>query len=65
MLGIDGGDATTFVEVGYSIADIVAKAVFSVLIFVISHLRSRNQTLARSLSCGWQLLVMKTISVLA
>jgi hypothetical protein len=41
MLGIDGGDATTFVEVGYSIADIVAKAVFGVLIFVIALKKSQ------------------------
>lgn len=36
MLGIEGGDAKTFVEVGYSIADIVAKAVFGILIFAIA-----------------------------
>jgi bacteriorhodopsin len=36
MLGIDGGTAKTIVEVGYSIADIVAKAVFGVLIFTIA-----------------------------
>ena len=42
MLGIDGGDATTFVEVGYSIADIVAKAVFGVLIFVIALKKSQG-----------------------
>lgn len=36
MLGIEGGTATAIVEVGYSIADIVAKAVFGVLIFMIA-----------------------------
>jgi len=36
MLGISGGAATTIVEVGYSISDIVAKAVFGVLIFMIA-----------------------------
>ncbi|MEM7792394.1 MAG: bacteriorhodopsin-like [Verrucomicrobiota bacterium] len=36
MLGISGGTATTIVEVGYSISDIVAKAVFGVLIFMIA-----------------------------
>ena len=42
MLGIDGGDAKTFVEVGYSIADIVAKAVFGVLIFAIAVKKSES-----------------------
>lgn len=36
MLGIDGGSAATLVEIGYSISDIVAKAVFGVLIFMIA-----------------------------
>ena len=36
MLGIDGATADTFVQIGYSIADIVAKAVFGVLIFAIA-----------------------------
>ncbi|MEM1221394.1 MAG: bacteriorhodopsin-like [Verrucomicrobiota bacterium] len=36
MLGISGGTATTIVEVGYSISDIVAKAVFGVIIFMIA-----------------------------
>lgn len=36
MLGLDGPTAETFVQIGYSIADIVAKAVFGVLIFVIA-----------------------------
>jgi bacteriorhodopsin len=40
MLGIDGGTAKTFVEIGYSIADIVAKAVFGVLIFAIAMKKS-------------------------
>lgn len=36
MLGLDGPTAETFVQIGYSIADIVAKALFGVLIFVIA-----------------------------
>lgn len=36
MLGIDGSTAETFVQIGYSIADIVAKAVFGILIFAIA-----------------------------
>jgi bacteriorhodopsin len=44
MLGIDGGDAKTFVEVGYSIADIVAKAVFGVLIFMIAVKKSAAES---------------------
>lgn len=36
MLGIDGATANTFVQIGYSVADIVAKAVFGVLIFAIA-----------------------------
>lgn len=40
MIGLDGATAETFVQVGYSIADIVAKAVFGVLIFVIAMKKS-------------------------
>ncbi len=36
MIGFTGGDATTAVQVGYTIADIVAKAVFGVLIYMIA-----------------------------
>lgn len=36
MLGLDGPTANTFVQIGYSIADIVAKAVFGILIFAIA-----------------------------
>ena len=36
MLGLDGATAETFVQVGYSVADIVAKAVFGILIFAIA-----------------------------
>jgi bacteriorhodopsin len=36
MLGLSGAAAETFVQIGYSVADIVAKAVFGILIFVIA-----------------------------
>lgn len=36
MLGIDGGTANTAVQVGYTIADIMAKAVLGVLIYMIA-----------------------------
>lgn len=36
MIGFTGGAATTAVQVGYTVADIVAKAVFGVLIYMIA-----------------------------
>jgi bacteriorhodopsin len=36
MIGITGGEATTAVQVGYTIADIVAKAAFGVFIYLIA-----------------------------
>lgn len=36
MIGISGGDSLTAVQVGYTIADIVAKAAFGVVIFMIA-----------------------------
>jgi bacteriorhodopsin len=36
MLGLSGSAAETFVQIGYSVADIVSKAVFGILIFVIA-----------------------------
>jgi bacteriorhodopsin len=36
MIGFVGGNATTAVQVGYTVADVVAKAVFGVLIFMIA-----------------------------
>lgn len=36
MIGIDGGTAETAVQIGYTIADIVAKAVFGVVIYMIA-----------------------------
>ncbi len=40
MLGLSGGAATTGVQVGYSIADVVAKAIFGVVIYAIAVRRS-------------------------
>lgn len=36
MLGLSGAAAETFVQIGYSVADIVAKAMFGILIFAIA-----------------------------
>ena len=41
-VGLDGGTATTVIEVGYTLADITAKAVFGVLIFVIAQRKSKS-----------------------
>jgi len=46
MLGIDGSAASTFVQIGYSVADIVAKAVFGVLIFAIAMKKSQSEATA-------------------
>lgn len=43
MIGLEGATATTAVEVGYTIADIVAKAVFGVLIFTIALRKSKSE----------------------
>ena len=40
-VGLDGATAATVIEVGYTIADIVAKAVFGVLIFLIAQRKSK------------------------
>ena len=40
MIGMTGGTASTAVQVGYTVADIVAKAVFGVLIFLIAARKS-------------------------
>lgn len=41
-IGLGGAMATTVIEVGYTVADIVAKAVFGVLIFLIAQSKSRS-----------------------
>ena len=40
MIGFTGGAATTAVQVGYTVADVVAKAVFGVLVFMIAARKS-------------------------
>jgi bacteriorhodopsin len=42
MIGLTGGTAATAVQVGYTIADIVAKAVFGVLIYMIAARKSET-----------------------
>lgn len=44
VMALDGGTATTVIEVGYTIADIVAKAVFGVMIFMIAVRKSQSST---------------------
>lgn len=43
MIGFIGGGATTAVQIGYTIADIVAKAVFGVLIYNIAIRKSEHE----------------------
>lgn len=43
IMALDGGTATTVIEVGYTIADIVAKAVFGVMIFMIAVRKSQSE----------------------
>jgi len=43
MLGVTGGNATVAVQVGYTIADIVAKAGFGVLIYLIAARKSDHE----------------------
>lgn len=43
MIGLTGGGATTAVQVGYTIADIVSKAVFGVLIYMIAARKSEAE----------------------
>jgi bacteriorhodopsin len=43
MLGLSGAAATTIVEVGYSIADITAKAVFGFVIYLIAVKKSEEE----------------------
>lgn len=42
MLGVGGAEAQTYVQVGYTIADIVAKAVFGVFIYAIAVRKSET-----------------------
>lgn len=43
LIGLDGAAAETFLQVGYTIADIVAKAVFGVLIYMIAVRKSEAE----------------------
>ena len=43
MIGMTGGSAATAVQVGYTVADIVAKAAFGVLIFLIAARKSEAE----------------------
>ncbi len=47
MIGLSGGTATTAVQIGYTVADVVAKAVFGVLIFMIAVRKSEVETASR------------------
>ena len=47
MIGFTGGAATIAVQVGYTVADVVAKAVFGVLIFAIAARKSEIETTTR------------------
>ncbi|HEY7804776.1 MAG TPA: bacteriorhodopsin-like [Orrella sp.] len=42
VMSLDGGTATAVIEVGYTIADVVAKAVFGVMIFMIAVRKSQS-----------------------
>lgn len=43
MIGLTGGTANTAVQIGYSVADIVAKAVFGIVIFMIALRKSEAE----------------------
>jgi len=44
VMSLDGGTTIAVIEVGYTIADIVAKAVFGVMIFMIAVRKSNHET---------------------
>ena len=43
MMGISGSTATAAEQIGYSVADVVAKAVFGVLIWAIADAKSQAE----------------------
>lgn len=47
MIGFTGGSATTAVQVGYTVADVLAKAVFGVLIYNIAMRKSEAEPASR------------------
>lgn len=53
MLGLSGGTAATAVQVGYTIADIVAKALFGLFIYLIAVRKSEAELDALPLSDGY------------
>ena len=46
MIGLTGGAATAAVQVGYTVADVVAKALFGVLIYIIAVRKSEHEAQA-------------------
>jgi bacteriorhodopsin len=50
MVGLSGGTAVTAVQVGYTIADVVAKAVFGVVIYLIAVRKSALETKTPAMS---------------
>jgi hypothetical protein len=42
MLGVTGGQATTIVQIGYTVADILAKAAFGIYIWAIAVRKSES-----------------------
>ncbi len=52
MIGVTGGAATTAVQIGYTIADVVAKAVFGVLIYQIAVRKSEVEVAAHAATLG-------------
>lgn len=48
MIGVTGGSAMMAVQVGYTIADIVAKAMFGLLIYVIAVRKSQSSSIPHS-----------------
>jgi len=48
MIGLTGAEAATAVEIGYTVSDIVAKAVFGVVIYLIAVRKSATEGVMRS-----------------
>jgi bacteriorhodopsin len=46
MIGLTGSGAETFVQIGYSIADVVAKALIGIMIFLIAVKKSATEVTA-------------------
>jgi bacteriorhodopsin len=52
MLGLSGGSAATGVQIGYTIADIVAKALFGLFIYLIAVRKSEAEDAKLALAAG-------------